>query len=465
MAGERRIVVLGAGPTGLGAGHRLLELGYDDWVILEASDHVGGLASSFTDDRGYTYDFGVHVLFSHYPYWDKVVDALLGDDVSELTREAWVWMHDRFIRYPFQQHLADLDGDVVLECVLGVVECLRRASIAQALGIDVTPRNFAEWVRATFGDGIAEHFMLPYNEKVWATPPERMAYGWIGERVSPIDLETLLREVLLGELTPTWGPNQTFRYPLRGGTGHLFRSLAAPFADHIRFQSSAVAVDPVLKIVRTADGEAWPYDELLSTIPLNRLVEITEAAPARLASAASELRWSGTHIVAVAVEGQPRSDKTWIYFPEADVPFHRVSYLSNCSPFMCPTPGQTLLLTETSWSRDRPVSANGIVPRVVDGLRTAGLLCPSDRIVNTWARSASMTYPVPSLGRDDALASIHPWLESQWIRSRGRFGAWCYEIGNMDHSVMQGVEFVDAVLTGAPETVWQPPRRADGALV
>jgi UDP-galactopyranose mutase len=465
MAGERRIAVLGAGPTGLGAGHRLHELGYDDWVILEASDHVGGLASSFVDDRGYTYDFGVHVLFSHYPYWDKVVDALLGDDVNELTREAWVWMHNRFVRYPFQQHLASLDGDVVLECVLGVVECLRRASVAQALGVDMPPRNFAEWVRATFGDGIAKHFMLPYNEKVWATPPELMAHGWIGERVSPIDLETLLREVLVGELTPAWGPNQVFRYPRRGGTGHLFQALAAPFADHIHLQSPAVSVDPILKVVRTADGERWPYDELLSTIPLNRLMAITEGVPCRVASRARELMWSGTHIVAVAVDGQGRPDKTWIYFPEPDVPFYRVSYLSNCSPFMCPTPDETLLLTETSWSGHRSVPANGIVRQVVDGLRRTGLLEPSGRIVNTWARSAAMTYPVPSLRRDDLLASIHPWLASHSIRSRGRFGAWCYEIGNMDHSVMQGVEFVDAVLAGEPETVWRPPRQADVVLV
>src|SRR4051794_27547353 len=88
---EPRIVIIGAGPTGLGAGYRLQELGYSDWVVLEASDHVGGLATSFQDDAGFTYDIGGHVMFSHYGYWDDVVDKLLGDDYTELTREAWVW--------------------------------------------------------------------------------------------------------------------------------------------------------------------------------------------------------------------------------------------------------------------------------------------------------------------------------------------------------------------------------------
>ena len=94
---------------GLGAGYRLQELGYDDWVILEANDYVGGLATSFTDEAGFTYDIGGHVMFSHYEYYDELVDKLMGGDFTELQREAWVWMEDRFIPYPFQNNIRDLE--------------------------------------------------------------------------------------------------------------------------------------------------------------------------------------------------------------------------------------------------------------------------------------------------------------------------------------------------------------------
>ena len=70
----KRIVIIGAGPTGLGAGYRLQELGYTDWVIYERSPHVGGLAASVTDSAGFTYDIGGHVMFSHYPYFDRLVE-------------------------------------------------------------------------------------------------------------------------------------------------------------------------------------------------------------------------------------------------------------------------------------------------------------------------------------------------------------------------------------------------------
>jgi UDP-galactopyranose mutase len=83
-----------------------------------------------------------------------------------------------------------------------------------------------------------------------------------------------------------------------------------------------------------------------------------------------------------------------------------------------------------------------------------------DDIVDAHLISRDYTYPTPSLERDAALATIQPWLESVGISSRGRFGAWRYEVGNMDHSVAQGVEWVNRVLLGedSEELTWQAKR-------
>ena len=245
MERQPRIVVIGAGPTGLGAGYRLQELGYDDWVILEAGDYVGGLATSFTDDKGFTYDIGGHVMFSHYQYYDDLVDKLMGGDFTELNREAWVWMEDRFIPYPFQNNIRALDRQTVFECVNGLIQAQRE---------DRSYENFKEWVDAVFGSGIAEHFMIPYNFKVWATPAELMNYVWIGERVSVVNTENILRNVILEEDQVSWGPNNTFKYPLRGGTGFLYEGMRTFVEDHLELETPVASVDPVAKQVRTADG-------------------------------------------------------------------------------------------------------------------------------------------------------------------------------------------------------------------
>jgi UDP-galactopyranose mutase len=448
-SGEPRIVIVGAGPTGLGAGYRLQELGYEDWVILEANDYVGGLATSFTDEAGFTYDIGGHVMFSHYPYYDELVEKLMGGEFTELQREAWVWTEGRFIAYPFQNNIRDLEPQTVFECVQGLIETQRS---------EQSPTNFAEWVQAVFGAGIAKHFMIPYNFKVWATPAELMNYIWIGERVSVVNVENILRNVILGEDQVSWGPNNTFKYPLKGGTGFLYEGLRRFVEPNLHLETPVASVDPVAKVVRTKDGREWPYDVLLSTMPLNKLVGCMEGVPDAVRSATDGLHWSGSHIVGVGVDRPANSTKNWIYFPEPDVPFYRVTYLSNYSPYITPEPDQTLFLTETSRSPHKPEDEATIVDRVVDGLIATGLMTESDRelVVTTWLCSPDMTYPVPSVTRDASLGVIQPWLRSQDIWSRGRFGAWLYEIGNMDHSAMQGVEFANAVLHGDPETVWIP---------
>jgi protoporphyrinogen oxidase len=282
---EPRIVILGAGPTGLGAGYRLAELGYDDWVILEGSDRVGGLATSFTDDNGFTWDIGGHVMFSHYPYYDELVDRLMGDQYSTLNREAWVWMEDRFIPYPFQNNIGGLEPQTVLDCVMGAIE-------AAYQGSGEKPANFAEWIQATMGRGIGEHFMLPYNFKVWATPPEQMNYVWIGERVAVVDVEALLRNVLFEKPEKQWGPNSTFKYPLRGGTGFLYEGMRRYVEHKLELNTRAVHVDTTEKVVHTADGRRWPYDVLLSTVPVNDLVTtMLDRAPDSVRDAAAG--WSG----------------------------------------------------------------------------------------------------------------------------------------------------------------------------
>ncbi|HVE64907.1 MAG TPA: FAD-dependent oxidoreductase [Mycobacteriales bacterium] len=451
MRTDPRIVIIGAGPTGLGAGYRLNELGYDDWVLLEANDYVGGLATSFTDENDFTWDIGGHVMFSHYDYYDKLVARLMGDEYTTLHREAWVWMEDRFIPYPFQNNIGGLEPQTVFECLTGAISARYEASGAP-------PANFREWVLATMGQGIADHFMIPYNFKVWATPGDRMSFNWIGERVSVVDVEDLLRNVLFDKPETQWGPNSTFKYPLRGGTGFLYDGMRQ-FVEHkLELECPVASVDPVAKVVTTRDGRSWPYDVLLSTMPLNKLIASTESVPAAVSSAVNTLEWSGSHIVGIGVDRPVDSEKNWIYFPEPDVPFYRVTYLSNYSPHLTAHPEQFSLLTETSHSTYKEEDPELIVERVIDGLVSTGLMLEDDRerIATRWRCSPDMSYPVPTVGRDEALGTVQPWLRTQDIWSRGRFGAWLYEIGNMDHSCMQGVEWVNHVLNGEPETVWIP---------
>src|SRR5262249_19101776 len=229
----KRIVVVGGGPTGLGAAYRLHELGYENWALYERHDYVGGHASSHVDEHGFTWDEGGHVIFSHYPYFDQLVTAMLGSEENQLVRESWIVKENSWVPYPFQNNLRYLPKPVQVKCLLG-------AAKAASNGGGQLSTNFRDWILATFGEGIAEEFMFPYNAKVWTTPLEQMSRSWIGERVSVVDFKRLLENVLYERNDAAWGPNNKFRFPLHGGTGEIYRRIATRFPDRIQHQKALV---------------------------------------------------------------------------------------------------------------------------------------------------------------------------------------------------------------------------------
>ena len=453
-----RILIVGAGPTGLAAAYRLRELGYTNFSLLEARYKVGGLASSERSPNNFIYDIGGHVLFSHYEYFDRLFDRLMGDEYQELLRESWVWMFDRFLPYPFQNNIKYLPKEVVLECLLGLIE-------AQKQPIDKSRfENFEELIHGVFGAGIAKHFMMPYNFKVWACPPRLMNKEWIGERVATPPIERVLGNVVLDRADVSWGPNATFKYPRYGGTGELFERMRPFVEDQLRLCASVAGVDVERKEVAFGDGHRESFDILLSTMPLDKLVaSLSGPVPDCVRTQAARLRHSGSYIVGVGIRQPSPSTKCWMYFPESNCPFYRLTYLSNYSPDVVPDPATHYsILAEISHSEHKPVNRATVVEETIQGLVNTQMITEEDRrdIVDAFLIERDYTYPTPSLERDGALAVVQPWLESQQIYSRGRFGAWRYEVGNMDHSVAQGVEWVNRVLLGesTDELTWQAKR-------
>lgn len=453
-----KTLILGAGATGLGAAWRLEELGRHDWTLLETAGHAGGLASSFVDQQGFTWDIGGHVQFSHYEYFDKVMLALLGaDGWLHHQRESWVWMRERFIPYPFQNNVHRLPPADLEKCLRGLVQLYKAAP--------PTPKNFHEWILATFGEGIAETFLLPYNFKVWAHPPALMANQWVGERVAVTDLNRVLHNLIYQKDDLSWGPNTTFAFPKHGGTGAIWRECAARLPqDKLHFNTTVTAIDLNRREVRGADGRVFAYDKLITTLPLRELIKLTNQ-PQFESAAQAGLLYSSSNIVGLGLRGQPKPDlatKCWMYFPEHDCPFYRVTVFSNYSPFNVPDITKNWsLMCEVSESNHKPVDHARVVEDIIQGALNTRLIERREDIVSTWYYRAGYGYPTPGLGRDAALAEILPYFEKYDVYSRGRFGAWKYEVSNQDHSFMQGVEMAERLVHGRAELTLGDPNHVN----
>jgi protoporphyrinogen oxidase len=274
-----------------------------------------------------------------------------------------------------------------------------------------------------------------------------------------VDFKRLLENVLYERDDVGWGPNSKFRFPLHGGTGEIYRRITKQFPAKVKNCKELAEIDPARRTVSFSDGSGDTYDVLISTAPLDLLIQRMKAADGSLQQASRDLHHNNLLVVGVGLKKKIETGRCWIYFTDKEMPCYRATYFSHYSPNNVPngdTEKYSSLMCEISFRVGEIPDPETVLDQVIAGLIRSKILEPSDRerIVSRYHRSIAYSYPIPTLHRDRALSMLQPALMKQGIYSRGRFGAWRYEIGNMDHSVMMGVETVNHVLAGEPEAVF-----------
>ncbi|KAG9600485.1 Udp-Galactopyranose mutase in complex with Udp, partial [Aureobasidium melanogenum] len=360
-----------------------------------------------------------------------------------------------------------------VKCIDGMIDAAMEARVS-----NTKPKDFDEWIVRMMGEGIADLFMRPYNYKVWAVPTTKMQCQWLGERVAAPDLKTVTKNVILNKTAGNWGPNATFRFPAEGGTGGIWIAVANTLPKEKTMygpHATVTKVDADAHTVTLKDGTSIKYGKLISTMSVDFLTEAMGNHD--LHQLSKGLFYSSTHVIGVGIRGhRPEriGDKCWLYFPENDCPFYRATIFSNYSPHNQPVATKKLatmqladgsapestglnegpywsIMLEVSESTMKPVDADNLLKDCIQGLVNTEMLQPKDEIVSTYHRKFDHGYPTPSLEREGVLKELLPKLKDMDIYSRGRFGAWRYEVGNQDHSFMQGVEAVDAIVNGSVE--------------
>lgn len=293
-----------------------------------------------------------------------------------------------------------------------------------------------------------------------------------------------MENVLRNKTESGWGPNAVFRFPQAGGTGGIWKKVAALLPkDKQRYGLTVTGLDTESKTVTFSDKSAIRYGRLLTTIPL----DITLGWLGR-GDLAARLTYSSTHIIGLGLRGvSPHDNKCWMYYPESDCPFYRCTVFSHYAAQNAPAASAVLptlrlgdaslpfdasaregpywsLMFEVSESKDfKPVDMASIVEETIQGALNTSMIASSDEIVSIYYRRIEHGYPTPSLDRDAALAQALPMLKAKDIWSRGRFGSYKYEVANQDHSCMIGVEAVDNILFGAKEfTLFHPSLTNEG---
>ncbi len=416
-------VILGGGPAGIGAGLVCGESG----ILLERTDKPGGLCKSLTIG-GAVFDLGGHSFHTpHVVVRERVFASL---PMFEQQRNARCFVDAKLIPYPFQQNFHLLDDATRIACEDG----LKKATD----GLNAS--NYEEYLRSRFGDGIAEKFMLPYNRKLWGEDLQRLSCDWVNERVAPPkgDKHAIMKDGKRVPLTQ----NHLVAYPSKGGFEQVFTTLAEEVAN-ISFSDEAYRIDTEERLLYRAGREPLQYRNVISTSPIQNLLQMIDKVPSELLNDAMRLESLEMRIVLIVVDHKVDTPVQRIYAADQDIPFHKLAINHNSSDYLraLPTHG---LIAEVSSTPEMTLNDAELKEAVLQSLLQLRLIKKPAEATHIEVHHVKYGYPVPTHGRLEIIERIRSWLADRQIFLAGRFAEWAYI--NSDEAINRGVNLASMLM-------------------
>jgi protoporphyrinogen oxidase len=373
-----RYCILGAGPSGLAFAAALLEARCESFVLIEKEAEAGGLCRSVDVDGSPLDIGGGHFLDLRRP---TVLDFLF----RYMPREEWRELHRRStirlrgieVEHPLEGNLWQLPPDDQVDFLESIV----RAGSVQGTP---EPARFDDWIRWKLGERIACEYMLPYNRKLWCMPLSELAVDWL-HKLPSASLREVLRSCLLRASGGTLPAHGRFLYPRAHGYGEVWRRIAASMGERFWPSHAVRSIDLERRIV----DDCVAADVIVNTLPWpiwKRLASLPEA----IATAVDKLVYTSVH-VDYRAENLP-SQAHWIYEPDENRPYHR----------------QLLRHNFCTGARGHWRECNALRSPVAEDIRFV----------------AEHAYPVATLLRPSALATVLSWARTQGILGLGRWGTW-----------------------------------------
>jgi protoporphyrinogen oxidase len=430
-----RTLVLGGGLTGITLAHLLRQRGQEA-TVLEAAERIGGLCRS-RSENGFTFDVGgSHIIFSRDHEVLEFMKNVLGSNREQRTRNTRILFRDILVKYPFENGLAALPKDDLFYCINEFIQTYLKAEKGEI----PPPANFREWIYATFGKGIADLYMVPYNEKIWNYPPESMSAHWVEGRVPRPPVEDVIKSAI-GIETEGYTHQSVFTYPAEGGIESLVKSIARGIEDCILTGFTVRSLAFRGGVWEAGDGKRTVTgDRVISTIPLQHLLPcLGGGVPPAVKEAVGALRYNSVCCVQIGIKGRV-PDISWLYIPYRTQSLaNRISFPSNFSSHVAP-PGHAGILAEITYNEGDEVSRmtdDELVSHVIGSLERMGFLTPG-QVVHTAVDRQKFAYVVYDLDYPGNIRIIREYFQERGITLVGRFSQ--FEYLNMDGCIRQAME-------------------------
>lgn len=431
--------ILGAGPAGMAVVDGLVDAKGGDFVVLEKGPRLGGLAQTVDWKDIGTHDLGPHKIFSLDRELVSRVENLLPVN-AWLTRDkvSSIYMRGHYLPYPPSPF--SLSGVFGLHAFIRMVAGYGAARLASLFGAR-PPRTFEEDLVGRMGAPLYNVLFKPIAEKLWGNPQELDVKLSRGRVQTPSLIEVLGRLLKLKKNSEFEA--LTFRYP-KDGLGRIWAAIETKAKGSGQFLLEHTVTRLVAKNGRvreihflTKGGEGVFHvgdDEfVVSTLPLSLATRLlSESLPPHLPALAADIvGLNDLLLVFLHVDRPSLIDESWVFIPDPEIIFHRVSEQESFDPGM--TKNGSIVCCEIMSGRDRPLanrSDEELCKAAVQGLHDMGY--SGFKILAQRVIRLPKSYPVFRTGFEKGLAEIIQTLDRvENFRTVGRQGAFNY-IGTLD---------------------------------
>lgn len=415
--------ILGGGYAGLVLADRLSQIGYKNIGIIDSQNNYdkGGLLHSEVID-GYTFDTGgPHLLFSKDSEILTNILKFLGKNSSVKKRRNYVLYKGNFIDYPFENGSYSLNPEQRVKMAKDVIERILFIS----KNPEWRPKNFLEWITGFFGDFISKEYLIPYNEKIWKRPLQKMAADWvfIPGRLPFPNLEDILYSVA-GIPNIGYKEQAFFYYPIEGGIASLYNSVFEKVKNQDVTLIYGERVDNVKRLSENKYmiNSKFISKKLFSTIPLPELL-VSLGVDSYNFLLSEKFDYNSVLIVGIALK-IPTPNQITVYVPNPEIIFHRITWMSSLSP---PLKGNgSNIIAEITIPKNSKVDLDEVVDQTIKGLIETGFIPSEEEILFTRVWFNKYGYPIYNLNHNEVRNEAMELISKLGIKSVGRWGSWHY---------------------------------------
>ena len=400
-----RYLVVGAGATGLAFADWLKT---DDYLICEAQPEVGGYCRTVKQD-GFVWDYSGHFFHFKHPEIERyLVDRMGGQEVLRVQKVARIWDEGSWVDFPYQKNFHQLPKDTFIELL---VDLLTKDETYET---GVPASNFKEMLYQKFGRGISERFLIPYNEKLYATDLANLDVDAMGRFFPYADIPEIIRNFRAADNASY---NATFTYPEGGAIQYIQALMQGVDQERVLLSEPVISIDLDARVARTPQREIQ-YEAILSSAPINRLMDLCGVS-----YDPEVYTWNKVLVFNMGFDRKGLEGVNWVYYPDTEVCFYRVGFYDNIFGT-----DRMSIYVELGYPRDAVIDEAEVERmrlRVLEDLKAVGVV-DEHELVSWHSVTLDPAYVHITRVSIDDVAQKRAMLAERGVHSLGRYGGWTY---------------------------------------